>query len=99
MHRSTPHVQPHKPVHSRRAGRAEKGPRARRAWFIVGVLVIVAATTTGVGVWLHTGAEHPAAHAVHPPTTSGIPVATVPLTTTTSVPVSIAPSVPVPCIP
>jgi hypothetical protein len=99
MHRSTPHVQPHKPVHSRRARRAEKGPGARRAWFIVGVLVIVAATTTGVGVWLHTGAEHPAVHAAHTPTTSGIPVATVPSTTTTSVPVSIAPSVPVPCIP
>ena len=86
-------------MHGRRARRAERGPGARRAWFIVGVLVIVAATTAGVGVWLRTGAEPPAVHAAHTPTTSGIPVVTVPSTTTTSVPVSIAPSVPVPCTP
>jgi hypothetical protein len=86
-------------VHGRRARRSERGRGARRAWFIVGVLVIVAAATTGVGVWIVARAEHPVVHAAHTSTTSTIPVTTVPSTTTTSVPVSIPPTVPVPCTP
>jgi hypothetical protein len=99
MDRSPHHAQPHKPAHARHVRRTERGRGPRRAWFIVGVLVIVAATTAGIGVWLRTRAVHPAAHGAPTSTTAGIPVATVPFTTTTPVPVSIAPSVPVPCTP
>lgn len=97
MHRSTPHAQSHKPVHARRGGRAERRPGRGRAWLIVVALVIVAASTAGVAVWLRTRAEHPAAGAAPTTTTTRMPVTTVP--TTTTLPVPVVPSVPAPCVP
>jgi hypothetical protein len=67
------------------------------------VLVIVAATTAGIGVWLSSRAVHAAAHGAPTSTTAGFPVATVPsttsTTTTTTAPPTTLPSVPVPCTP
>src|SRR5579864_1192062 len=103
MHRSTPHAQPHKPAHARRVRGAERGRRPRRAWFVVGVLVIVAATTAGIGVWLSGRAVHAATHGARRSTSTGFPVATVPstttTTTTTTIPPTTLPAVPVPCTP